>query len=85
MAINTSNGDNPFPEKTSPEECTTRADQLEYLADFITQLHKVALRLDEKTLAYLLELAKVEAKLLHDAELYQLRIIEASEPSLPKR
>ncbi len=85
MAINTTNHNNPFSKDTNSAESVTRAEELEYLADLITQLHKIALRLDEKSLAYLLELAMVEAKLLLDAEICQLRTIEASGPGLPKR
>lgn len=47
----------------------TRRSELEYLADLLPQLRSMAFGLDEKTLAYLLEMATMEAKLQLQLEL----------------
>ncbi|MEL7430492.1 MAG: hypothetical protein AAFN43_10890 [Pseudomonadota bacterium] len=41
----------------------TRCAELRYLADMIPELRSMALCLEEKTLAYLLEMAAMEARL----------------------
>jgi hypothetical protein len=46
----------------------TRKAEIEYLVDLLPQLRKMALSLEETTLAYLLEMAMIEAKLKLDIE-----------------
>ena len=41
----------------------TRRGQLEYLSDMLPQMRKMALGIEEPTLAYLLEMAMMEAQL----------------------
>lgn len=47
---------------------TTKSSDLEYLVDILPQLRRMALSLDEKTLAYLLEMAMLEASLVLDID-----------------
>lgn len=47
----------------------TRCAELEYLSDMLPQMRRMAVVLKEPTLAYLLELAMLEAQLQHEIEL----------------
>ncbi|MBO6816600.1 MAG: hypothetical protein JJ891_17225 [Rhizobiaceae bacterium] len=57
-------------------DSVTRLSQLEYLHDMLPQLRLMALGLEEPTLAYLLELAMVEARMKYDAETFQESVVE---------
>ncbi|MEM9332962.1 MAG: hypothetical protein AAGA53_16695 [Pseudomonadota bacterium] len=48
-----------------------REAELEYLSDMLPQLRKMALGLDEARLAYLLELAMMEAQLQFELERFE--------------
>ena len=50
-------------DKNNEMDPPSRESELEYLSDMIPQMRLIALGLQEKTLAYLLELAMVEAKI----------------------
>ncbi len=59
------------------ENRTSRTSELEYLADILPQLRQMALSLDEKTLAYLLEMAMLEAELVLNIDLENASIQHA--------
>ena len=60
------------------EESSARQAQLEYLADMLPQLRKLALGVEQTTLAYLLELAAAEAETELDVEKHKFKVFEAT-------
>ena len=55
---------------------SSRLAKLEYLSDMTDQLRVLALGMEKRSLAYLLELAMTEAKLQLDAETHSQNVIE---------
>lgn len=60
------------------EESSARQAQLEYLADMLPQLRKLALGVEQPAIAHLLELAATEAATELDVEKHKFKVFEAT-------
>lgn len=61
-----------LPTKQQQAHRIARVHQLEYLNDMLPEMRKMALGLDQRTLAYLLEMTMMEAQLQLDLHSFEL-------------